>query len=59
MTAPFSFEAAERRIGAAAMDAAHRNAAEAPPIGPVIREHVRAVFASARISRPRPTTKAA
>lgn len=59
MTAPFSFEAAERRIGEAGMRAAERNAAEAPPISPTIRAKVRAVVLSARVSRPRCAADAA
>ncbi|MEV4861517.1 hypothetical protein [Streptomyces ossamyceticus] len=59
MTAPFSFEKAERSIGEAGMRAAERNAAEAPPISPEIRAKVRAVVLSARVSRPQRAADAA
>jgi hypothetical protein len=59
MTAPFSFEAAERRVGVAGMKAAERNAENAPPISPTTRAQVRAVVLSARVSRPQRTADAA
>jgi hypothetical protein len=48
---------AERILGRAVMEAADREAAEAPPMTAEVREQLRALFASARINRP--ATKAA
>lgn len=44
---------AERVLGEAAMKAARRNAATAPPLSVELREQIRAVFASARVTRPK------
>ncbi|MGW0131948.1 hypothetical protein [Streptomyces sp. NPDC003299] len=52
MTAPFSWSESERRLGKAAAAAADQLAAEAPPMSVEVREQLRALFATARGSRP-------
>jgi hypothetical protein len=52
MTEPFCFSCAEDLLGAAAIETARRNVANAPPASPELRAQVRSVFQSARDSRP-------
>lgn len=51
-TAPgFSLAEAERRLGPAAIAAARKNVEAAPTVRPELREQIRAVFLSARVTR--------
>ncbi|MEU3507605.1 hypothetical protein ABZ733_06715 [Streptomyces longwoodensis] len=50
----FSLAEAERRLGPAAIAAARRSVESAPPMRTELREQIRAVFASARTTRPTP-----
>lgn len=51
---PFSRAAAMRRHGVAGMEAVRRKVDAAPPLRPELREQIRAVFASTRITELRP-----
>ena len=55
----FSLAEAERRLGPAAIAAARKNVDAAPVAGPLLREQIRAVFASARVTRPATAADAA
>ena len=55
----FSREEAERRLGPAAVEAMRRNVAAAPPFSPEIRERLRELFATARVTQDRPAADAA
>ncbi|MGW3913169.1 hypothetical protein ACWEBX_16880 [Streptomyces sp. NPDC005070] len=46
----FGREEAERRLGPAAVERARQNVAAAPPLGPELREQLRALFASVRFA---------
>ncbi|MFJ2567931.1 hypothetical protein ACIO02_34195 [Streptomyces sp. NPDC087568] len=60
MTAPFCRAAAERSLGRAVVEEIRRQVDAAPPLRPVQRTQVRAVFATARPVRDlTPTARAA
>lgn len=48
MTKPFCMKCAEELLGPAAIEAARRNVATAPPASPEMKANVRAIFESAR-----------
>jgi hypothetical protein len=54
MAGEFSIEEAERRLGPAAVEKARQSAASAPRWSPEQIEHLRALFASVRVTRPAP-----
>ncbi len=59
-TQPFSREGAERLLGPAVLAEIRRQVEAAPPLRPELREQLRALFASAHVTKPEaPAAKAA